>query len=178
VEPQPEDLLDSSYYRPLRQLLEEMDESIARIYERAGRRSVRPRFAGPLLHLDRHGPSTVKALAQQTGVTHSAMSQTVAAMARAGLVELAMGTDARTRVVALTDEARGVLPLVRAEWRATEATVRELDAELPYPLMRVVGDLRDALKRKSFDERLIAGTRDAPQTLGDVDPPRQARGGD
>jgi DNA-binding MarR family transcriptional regulator len=151
-----DDVLDSSYYRPLRRLLDDMDDSIARVYARAGRGRVRPRFAAPLLHLDRHGPSTVTALAQHMEVTHSAMSQTVAAMARAGLVELTMGSDARTRVAALTDEARAMLPFVRAAWRATEATVRELDAEVPYPLLRVVADLRVALEKTSFEERLVS----------------------
>lgn len=151
-----DDVLDSSYYRPLRRLLDDMDDSIARVYARAGRGRVRPRFAAPLLHLDRHGPSTVTALAQHMEVTHSAMSQTVAAMARAGLVELTMGSDARTRVAALTDEARAMLPFVRAEWRATEATVRELDAEVPYPLLRVVADLRVVLEKTSFEERLVS----------------------
>ena len=151
-----DDVLDSSYYRPLRRLLDDMDGSIAGVYARAGRGRVRPRFAAPLLHLDRHGPSTVTALAQHMEVTHSAMSQTVAAMARAGLVELTMGSDARTRVAALTDEARAMLPFVRAEWRATEATVRELDAEVPYPLLRVVADLRVVLEKTSFEERLVS----------------------
>ena len=151
-----DELLDSAYYRPLRRLLEDMDDSIARVYARAGRGRVRPRFAAPLLHLDRHGPSTVTALAQHIEVTHSAMSQTVAAMARAGLVELTMGSDARTRVAALTDGARAVLPFVRSEWRATEATVRELDAEVPYPLLRVVADLRVALEKMTFEERLVS----------------------
>jgi DNA-binding MarR family transcriptional regulator len=150
------DLLDSSYYRPLRRLLDDMDSSIARVYERAGGGRVRPRFAAPLLHLDRHGPSTITALGQRLEVTHSAMSQTVAAMAGAGLVELTMGSDARTRVATLTDEARAVLPFVRAEWRATEATVMALDAEVPYPLLRVVADLRSALEQTSFEERLLS----------------------
>lgn len=152
----PDDLLDSSYYRPLRRLLDDMDDALARVSARARPGGLRPRFAAPMLHLDRHGPSTVTALAQHIEVTHSAMSQTVAAMARAGLVELTMGSDARTRVAALTDEARAVLPFVRAEWRATEATVRALDAEVPYPLLRVVADLRAALEKTSFEERLVS----------------------
>jgi hypothetical protein len=85
------------------------------------------------------------------------MSQTVAAMRTAGLVEnapAAPGVDARTRPVQLTGRSRELIPFLEAEWRATELTVRELDAELPYPLSRVADDLAALLKRRSFAERL------------------------
>jgi hypothetical protein len=41
--------------------------------------------------------------------------------------------------------ARDLVPFLEAEWRATEATVRALDDELPYPLGRVADDLRALL---------------------------------
>jgi hypothetical protein len=46
------------------------------------------------------------------------------------------------------------LPFLAAEWRATEASIRELDAEIPYPLSRVVNDLRAALAARPFRQRL------------------------
>jgi hypothetical protein len=46
------------------------------------------------------------------------------------------------------------VPFLQAEWRATEATVRALDAELPYPLMTVVADLEAALESRPFAQRL------------------------
>jgi hypothetical protein len=41
-----------------------------------------------------------------------------------------------------------------AEWRATEAAVIEIEAEIPYPLSRVVTDIEEALRRKSFHDRI------------------------
>src|SRR5690349_19019310 len=38
--------------------------------------------------------------------------------------------------------------------QATEATVRALDAELPYPIMQVVADIRAALAARPFAQRL------------------------
>lgn len=149
-----DDLLDSSHWRPLRLLLDAMDQEIAALYEQAGITGVRPRFVGPLIQLSRHEPMTIQALATSVEVTHSAMSQTAAAMRRAGLVEDAENPDGRTRRIRLSAHGREVLPFLMAEWRATEATVRELDAEIPYPLHRVVDDLRAALATRPFRQRL------------------------
>lgn len=150
----PEDLLDSSHWRPLRLLLAEIDQAIASLYEQAGITGVRTRFVGPLIQLSRRESMTIQELAVAMEVTHSAMSQTVAAMRRAGLVEGAEGTDGRTRRVRLTGRSRELLPFLAAEWRATEASIRELDAEIPYPLSRVVDDLRAALAARPFGDRL------------------------
>lgn len=143
-----------SHWRPLRLLLEAMDQDIAALYEEAGATAVRPRFVGPLLLLSRNGPMTIRQLARGMEVTHSAMSQTAAAMRRAGLVEPAENLDGRTRRIQLSPAARELQPLLAAEWRATEAAVRELEAELPYPLTRVVEDIHAALAARSFRQRL------------------------
>jgi DNA-binding MarR family transcriptional regulator len=153
-EPEPPNLLDSSRWRPLWHLLNAMDQDIASLYDEAGAAGMRPRFVGPHIQLDRHGPMTIRELADRIQVTHSAMSQTAAAMRTAGLVEDARNTDRRTRRIGLTAQARELLPLLKAEWQATEATVRDLEQEIPYPLSQVVEDIRAALGRQSFRARL------------------------
>jgi len=145
-----------SRWRPVRQLLEACDEQIASIYADAGVDGMRTRFVGPLIQLARRGALTIRELAESVEVTHSAMSQTVAAMRTAGFVTDAENSDGRTRRVRLSDRGREVIPLLEAEWRATEAAIAELEAEVPYPLTRVVADLAAALERRSFRERLDA----------------------
>ena len=56
----------------------------------------------------------------------------------------------------LTPKARRIAGRLAAEWRATEAAVNELEAEIPYPLSRVVTDLEAALARRSFRDRTAA----------------------
>lgn len=150
--PEP-DLLDSAYYRPLFQLLHAMDQDIEAVYTSRGR-SVGSRSVGPLISLSRNGPMTVKELALDREVSHSAMSQTVAGLTREGLVRSDPGTDARTRIISLTPEGDELIPLLRAEWRSTEAVVRALDDEIEHPLMQAVEALTAALAEKSFRERL------------------------
>ncbi|GAB3491265.1 MarR family winged helix-turn-helix transcriptional regulator [Flexivirga lutea] len=150
--PEP-DLLDSSYYRPLFQLLHAMDQDIEAVYASRGR-AVGSRSVGPLISLSRNGPMTVKELAIDREVSHSAMSQTVAGLTRDGYVRSDPGTDARTRVISLTPEGEELIPLLRAEWRSTEAVLRGLDDQSPHPIMQAVDALAAALADKPFRERL------------------------
>jgi DNA-binding MarR family transcriptional regulator len=151
------DLLDSNHWSDLHALLAEMDRDIAGLYAEAGIEGVRTRFVSPLIALHRYGPMTIRELAAAREVSHSAMSQTAAAMREAGLVESDdAGGDARTRRVRLTGRARELVPFLIAEWRATEATVRALDAALPYSLTQVTADLRALLAQRSFADRLRA----------------------
>jgi DNA-binding MarR family transcriptional regulator len=149
------DPTEHSAWRPLRLLLSAMDDDIGRIYAEAGVGGLKPSFVMELLRLDARGPMTIAELARSVERTHSAMSQKVAAMQAAGLVRTRTGPDARSKVVVLTAKAQRIVGRLAAEWRATEAAVAELEAEIPYPLGRVVADLERALQRKSFHDRIV-----------------------
>ena len=151
--------------RPLRDLLGGMDADIARLYAERGVQGVRPRFSMALIRLHHLGPMTIRELAEQVEVTHSAMSQTVTAMRREGLVDSSAGEDARTRTVALTSRGRDLVPFLEDEWRATERAWGELEEELPYPLTQVVRDIAAALERRPFLDR-ISAQLDAPPADG------------
>jgi DNA-binding MarR family transcriptional regulator len=144
-----------SALRPLRLLLNEMDDDIGRLYDERGVAGVRPRFSMTLIKLRHLGPLTIRQLAAEVDVTHSAMSQTITAMRGAGLVNAAAGVDARTRTISLTDQGRALVPFLEAEWRATEAALAELETEIPCPITQVIRDMADALQRRSFHDRII-----------------------
>ena len=141
-------------WRPLRLLLASMDADIARVYSEARVDGLKPSFVMELLRLHAHGPMTITELAESVNRTHSALSQKVAAMRAAGRVQTIAGDDARSKKVTLTDRARDIVGRLAAEWRATEAAVAEIEAEIPYPLSRVVADIEQALERKSFHDRI------------------------
>jgi len=148
------DPTEQSRWRPLRLLQAAMDAEIARIYAEAQIRGLKPSFVMELLRLHARGPMTITELARSVQRTHSATSQKVAAMRAAGWVRTTAGSDARSKKVALTAKARRVIGRLAAEWRATEAAVAELETEIPYPLSRVVTDIEEALRRKSFHDRI------------------------
>ncbi|MGH1565615.1 MarR family winged helix-turn-helix transcriptional regulator [Mumia sp. DW29H23] len=147
------DPTDENFWRPLRDLQDAMDADLAALYRDRGL-AVRPRLTKPLIKLARGGPMTIRELADALGVTHSAASQTVAVLREDGLVASSAGRDARTRVVSLTERGHDLVPLLEAEWRATERAIAELDGEVPYSLLAVVADFERALRRRSFKERV------------------------
>jgi DNA-binding MarR family transcriptional regulator len=148
------DPTEYSRWRPVRLLQAAMDADIARIYAEAQIDGLKPSFVMELIRLHARGPMTITELAESVQRTHSAISQKVAAMRRAGLVQTTAGADARSKKVTLTAKARRIVRRLAAEWQATEAAVAEIEAEIPYPLSRVVTDIEEALQRKSFHDRI------------------------
>jgi DNA-binding MarR family transcriptional regulator len=144
----------------LRHALELLDGDVAKLYGELGLGDYRPRFSPVVRALVSEGRLSIRDLALRVGVTHSAASQTVAQMARAGLVALEPGSDARRRIVRLTPKAYGMLPTIQSEWAATASAIRELDEELPVPLADLLIRLVEALRRKPLRQR-IAESRPA-----------------
>ncbi|MEU0091693.1 MarR family transcriptional regulator [Kribbella sp. NPDC006257] len=149
-----DDPTEQSQWRPLHDLLARMDAEIGQIYSDRQIKGLKPTYVRELLQLHLHGPMTITELAEAIGRTHSALSQKVAAMRSAGLVRTVPGADARSKRVTLTAKSKKLVELLAAEWRATEAAITELEAELPYPMTQVVRDVEAALQRKSFHQRI------------------------
>ena len=149
------DPTEQSRWRPLRLLQAAMDADIARVYAEAQVSGLKPSWVLELLRLHARGPMTITELARSVQRTHSAVSQKVAAMRAAGWVRTTAGADARSKKVALTPKAARITGRLAAEWRATEAAVAEIEAEIPYPLSQVVTDIERALQRKSFHDRIV-----------------------
>jgi DNA-binding MarR family transcriptional regulator len=150
-----EDPTQTSQWRSLRLLQQAMDADIARIYAEAQIEGLKTNWVMELLRLHHSGPMTITELAESVERTHSAISQKIAAMRKAGWVRTTQGTDARSKKITLTAKAARIISQLAAEWRATEAASAELEAEIPYPLSRVVTDMETALQRKSFHDRIV-----------------------
>jgi DNA-binding MarR family transcriptional regulator len=140
----------------LRRVLDLGEAALAEVYADLGLAGFRLRYTPVVRALAEMGPSPIRDLARAVSVTHSAASQTVNQMSRKGLVTLEPGEDARQRIVHLTPSARALLPLLDAEWRATEAAATELEAELSYPVSTLLAELIDALERRPMRERIAA----------------------
>ena len=163
-----DDPTEASLWRPVFRLLSDMDDEIARVYADNGIEDLKTSWVLEIVRLHARGPMTIAELARSAGRTHSALSQKVAAMRAAGWLETTPGRDARSKMVTLTAKAERAVVLLDAEWRATEAAVTELEAELPYPLTRVAEDIRAALARRSFRTRITEHlSAESPATAAD-----------
>ena len=149
----------------LEYLLGLLDEGASRIYAEL-ELDFRPRFTPVLRHLAARGPCSIRELASATCLTHSATSQTVAAMRTAGLVAVRAGKDVgRERRVQLTPKAIRMHATLERAWAAMDdASARLLDEVAPN-LERDLATAVAALERQPFAERIhrrgmpVPGTR-------------------
>ncbi|MBA6439100.1 MarR family winged helix-turn-helix transcriptional regulator [Streptomyces javensis] len=163
ADPHVPDPTHQSLWGPLRLLQASLDADIARVYSEQRIDGLKPSFVMELLRLHASGPMTITELADSVNRTHSALSQKVSAMRAAGWVETVAGDDARSKTVTLTDKAGQVVGRLAAEWRATEAVLADLEAEIPYPLSRVVADVERALARRSLYDRITEKLTEDPE---------------
>lgn len=150
----------------LRHLIEHLDGAVEDAYRAAGL-AYRPRYTPIVRALLADGAASIRTLATHAGITHSAASQTVAHMAKDGLVTLTPGVDGRERIVALTAVAHAMLPEIERHWAATNAAARELDGELSMPLTDLLLEAVERLERRSFGDRIKDAAK--PKTRGRKD---------
>jgi DNA-binding MarR family transcriptional regulator len=139
----------------LRATLDRLDAAVEAAY-RGLPLDYRPRYTPVVRILLAQGKASIREIAAATGTTHSAASQTVAQMVKAGLVTLGPSGDGRERIAALTPAAAALIPDLRRHWAATEAAAAALEAELPMPLSALLRETLAALDRRPFSERLAA----------------------
>jgi DNA-binding MarR family transcriptional regulator len=139
----------------LRHLIEQLDGAVEESYALAGL-DYRPRYTPIVRALIESGPTSIRAISRTAGITHSAVSQTVAQMMERGLVQFESGGDARERIVALTPAAKAMVPKLQQHWRATNAAADALDGELSMPLSKLLRETIEALDRCSFAQRIEA----------------------
>lgn len=139
----------------LRHLLELLDTDVQQAYAVAGL-DYRPRYTPIMRVLLASGPSSIRSIATGAGLSHSAISQTVAQMAKAGLVAFAGGRDERERIVTPTAKLGDMVPAIERCWAATNAAAAALDRELPYPLSSLVAEAVALLQTTSFGDRIAA----------------------
>jgi DNA-binding MarR family transcriptional regulator len=123
-------------------------------YRHAGL-SYRPRYT-PVVRALRDGPASIRAISREAGITHSAVSQTVAQMAKEGLVDVRPGDDGRERIVTLSPKARAMAPRLDRIWNATDVAARSLEDEIGAPLSQLLLAALAAIDRQGFGERIAA----------------------
>lgn len=137
----------------LRMVIAKLDGDVQALYDSMGV-PFRPRFFPVVQHLIQRGPCTVTTIARVIGVSQPAATQTVAEMAKVGLVDVAAGADARERLVSLTIRGQQAAEQLRPLWQAISEAAADLNCELPYPLSKALAATLEALGRESFADRV------------------------
>lgn len=138
----------------LRHLVEVLDGDVEAVYREQGL-DCRSRFTPVIRHLEAAGPSSIRQIAAASGLTHSAISQTIAEMLKKGLVQSARGADARERIISFTPAGEALLPKVHQVWSGIWAAADELSAEVGVPLHDVLQKTIEAVAQRSFRNRIL-----------------------
>lgn len=141
----------------VRRLLELTDGGVAALYADAGL-DYRPRFTPVMRPLLQQGAMTVGELAQVSGLTQPAISQTVGQMARAGLVENVRDADRRVRRITLSARGETLRQPLERQWAATTLVTAQLDAELPMPLSDLLAEAIERLEADPIASRIRRAT--------------------
>ena len=137
----------------LRKLIEALDGGVQAHYDAIGL-NFRPRFYPVARQLQSGRALPIRALSHATGVSHSAVSQTVAEIRSAGLVTGSPGQDGRERLIKLTAIGLEACNHLQALWDAVARAAAALDAELPMPLSEILCETVFRLEAENFASRI------------------------
>ena len=138
----------------LRHLVEQLDGDVEAVYLQQGL-NCRSRFTPVVQHLERFGPSPIRSIAMASGLTHSAISQTVSEMLKKDLVSSGPGQDGRERIVAFTPAGEALLPQLHQVWRAIWSAADELSDAVGISLPAVLGKSIAAVEEVPFKDRIL-----------------------
>ena len=139
----------------LRHLVDLLDGDVEAVYREQGL-DCRSRFTPVVRHLESAGPSSIRQIAMASGLTHSAISQTVSEMLKKGLVASAPGRDARERIISFTPAGEALLPKLHSIWEGIWAAADDLSKDIGQPLGEVLGRAITAVEKRPFRERILS----------------------
>ncbi|MEM8563103.1 MAG: helix-turn-helix domain-containing protein [Pseudomonadota bacterium] len=137
----------------VRRLIELLDGDVEAIY-RDSLPDYVPRYTPIMKALADGTPRSIKWIAEQSSISHSAASQTIALMIRQGLLGAEPHRDRRSRLIRLSAKGETMLPQLEKQWRATRKAADALDRELAYPLSELLAEAIAVLETKSFRRRI------------------------
>jgi MarR family transcriptional regulator, organic hydroperoxide resistance regulator len=133
----------------------ELVEQGAEEHYRTMRLNYRPRYT-PILRALHAGARTVTDITERTRLTQGAISQTVALLEGDGLITRRALDDGRKSALELTASGRALVEQLVRHWAATFAAIERLEADIGYPLRRVLEAAAGALEREGFADRVTA----------------------
>ncbi|HRW30941.1 MAG TPA: helix-turn-helix domain-containing GNAT family N-acetyltransferase, partial [Emcibacteraceae bacterium] len=108
----------------------------------------------PIIYsLVRKGPLSLADIQGLTGLSHSAVSQTVKKMAIKNILFLKTAEDARSKIVDFTDQGKSLVGKLKPIWHTCYRAMRSVLDECDTNILDAFSDYEGALSRKSFRER-------------------------
>ena len=137
----------------LRHLTDLLDSAVEHSYSLSGL-DYRPRYTPVFRALLDLGSTSIRAISDQAGISHSAVSQTVAEMVKNDWLTSVPGGDARERIIALTKKAEAAAPILKRHWMATNTAAESLDRELSVRLSDLLREAIELVGERPFCLRI------------------------
>ena len=108
----------------------------------------------PILYsLMKKGPLAIAEIQKLSGLSHSAVSQTVKKLAAKDLLSLEKADDARSKIVTLSRKGKRLVEKLKPIWETARRAMNTVLRESNTNILDAFGDFEAALKRKSFTQR-------------------------
>lgn len=148
------DLGEMSLAINLRRLGDRLMSEASRVYDREGT-GFRPRWLPVAWALRGGSARSISDLARSLGVSHTAVNQVAAEMAREGLIRWRRDpTDGRKRLLELTAAGRSTVDSLEGLWDEVRAATREVLAESGHDLLEALLAVEAALDARPLELRV------------------------
>jgi len=137
----------------LRHLVDLADGAVGRCYAEMGL-AYRPRYTPIMQCLIAREPISVGEIARCAGISQPAATQTVSLMIKDDLITRVPSDDGRQKLLKLSAVGRAMVPQLQQAWDTTARAALSLDKDLELPLSSILAAAIEALRRKSFTERI------------------------
>jgi DNA-binding MarR family transcriptional regulator/GNAT superfamily N-acetyltransferase len=152
----------------LKRLADRLMQDVSLVYRERGL-AFEPRWFLLFYELGRSGPLPVTELAARIGVTHPAVNQAAAELARHGLLRAAVDRgDRRRRLLELTPQGRQLLAGLQPVWQEVRAATAELLRQDGPGLLAQVERIEASLDRRSMYQRVGDRTKAGGQAAVDI----------
>ena len=110
----------------------------------------------PIVYSLHHkGPISIAEIQKLTGLSHSAVSQTVKKLVTRNVLRQRQGVDARTKIIDFTGEGRDLIKKLEPVWDTSKIAMTGLLQENNTNLLDAFEDFERALAEKPFTQRYI-----------------------
>lgn len=108
----------------------------------------------PVIRALSAGAETVTEIVARSHLTQGAISQSVALMAKDGLIRHHSLGDGRKNGIHFTPKGRNLVAKLQPHWDVIFRAIETLESETGFPLLRGLEETAKALEKKGFAERL------------------------
>ncbi len=119
----------------------------------------------PIVYCVLHrGPLTIADIQKLSGLSHSAVSQTVKKLVSKNILSLNPGEDARSKIVQFSDEGKRLIEKLKPIWELSTQVMVGVIRECDTNILEAFGDFERVLDQQSFTQRYWEGKKRTEKT--------------